>query len=66
MDPLSYLFLILILQLCTTSIFPAPLYVPVYTLADSIQSIVEWIDADGLEEEEAADESYGAGVEEGE
>jgi nucleoside-diphosphate-sugar epimerase len=39
---------------------------PLYTLADSIQSIQKWIDAGGLEKEEAIDESYGAGVGKGE
>ena len=37
---------------------------PKYTLADSIKSIKDWIDADGLREEKmsAADSSYSAGV----
>jgi len=36
---------------------------PKYTLADSIQSIKDWVDAGGLERERAADDSaYGAGV----
>ena len=38
---------------------------PTYTLADSVQSIKDWIDADGLKGEARAqaDRAYGAGVE---
>jgi len=39
---------------------------PLHTLAASIHSIRDWIDAGGLEEEQATDESYGAGVGESE
>ena len=36
---------------------------PQYTLADSIQSIKDWVDVGGLEEDRAAaDSAYGAGV----
>ena len=36
---------------------------PKYTLADSIRSIKEWVDAGGLDEERpASDEAYGSGV----
>ena len=39
---------------------------PLYTVADSIKSIKDWIDAGGLvEEEPQRDKSYGAGVEKG-
>ena len=36
---------------------------PTYTIADSIESIKEWIDAGGLAEQDfAADETYGLGT----
>jgi len=37
---------------------------PIYSVADSIRSIKDWIDAGGLVEDRAAsDASYGSGVE---
>ena len=37
---------------------------PIYSVADSVQSIKDWIDARGLDEDGAAsDASYGSGVE---
>ena len=40
-------------------------YEPQFTLADSIQSIKDWVDAGGLDEERAAaDSEYGSGVSE--
>ena len=35
---------------------------PVYTLADSIKSIQEWVNSGGLKEENLTDEKYTEGV----
>ncbi|MEM2146844.1 MAG: NAD(P)-dependent oxidoreductase [Candidatus Jordarchaeaceae archaeon] len=39
---------------------------PIYTLADSIKSIMDWVSAGGLEREETSDISYKSGIVKGE